>query len=72
MKEDLNEKILGEIQFLLPDLKEAVEKLGVVLEELVKLLATENSNVDVYLPEFVADARSTVRYLIGLLEKEKE
>ena len=72
MKTDVNEKTFGEILFLLPDLKEAVDKLGIVLEELVKLLATENSNVDVYLPEFVADARSTVRYLVGLLEKEKE
>lgn len=70
MKEDLNEKILGEIKFLLPDFKEAVEKLGIVLEELVKLLGKDNSKVDVYLPEFVADARSTVRYLVAILEKK--
>lgn len=72
MKENLNEKTLGEMQFLLPDLREAVEKLGVVLEELVKLLAAESSKVDVYLPEFVADARSTVRYLVGLLEEKEQ
>ena len=72
MKTDVNEKTFGEILFLLPDLREAVDKLGIVLEEVVKLLAADNSKVDLYLPEFVADARSTVRYLVAILEKEKE
>lgn len=71
MKTNLDEKTLGEIQSLIPELKTSVEKLGVVLEELVEMLAYDGSGIDIFMPQYVAEARGILRYLIEVAEEEK-
>ena len=72
MKTNLEEKTLSEIRTLLPNLETSVEKLGVVLEELCGLLAADGSGVDIFLPQYVAEARGNIRYLIKIAEEEKD
>ena len=66
MKTNLEEKTLSEIQSLLPEFKTSVEKLGVVLEELCGMLAADGSGIDIFLPQYVAEARGNLRYLVEL------
>ena len=72
MKANLEEKTLSEIRSLVPNLETSVEKLGVVLEELCGLLAADGSGVDIFLPQYVAEARGNIRYLIKIAEEEKD
>ena len=72
MKTNLEEKTLSEIRTLLPNLETSVEQLGVVLEELCGLLAADGSGVDIFLPQYVAEARGNIRYLIKIAEEEKD
>lgn len=72
MKENLEEKTLSEIRTLLPNLETSVEKLGVVLEEVCGLLAADGSGVDIFLAQYVAEARGNIRYLIEIVEEEKD
>ena len=66
MKTNLEEKTLNEIRFILPDLQSSVEKLGIVLEELCGMLAADGSGIDIFLPQYVAEARGNLRYVIEL------
>ena len=70
MKPNVEEKTMREIQTMVPDLQSSVEKLGIVLEELVEMLAYDGSGVDIFLPQYVAEARGKVRYIIELLGGE--
>ena len=72
MKENLEEKTLSEIRSLIPNLETSVEKLGIVLEELCGMLAADGSGVDIFLPQYVAEARGNIRYLIEIVEEEKD
>ena len=72
MKANLEEKTLSEIRTLLPNLETSVEKLGVVLEELCEMLAAEGSGIDIFLPQYVAEARGNIRYLIEVVEGEND
>ena len=72
MKKNLEEKTLSEIRTLLPNLETSVEKLGIVLEELCGLLAADGSGVDIFLPQYVAEARGNIRYLIEIADEEKD
>lgn len=72
MKTNLEEKTLSEIQSLLPEFKTSVEKLGVVLEELCGMLAADGSGIDIFLPQYVAEARGNLRYLIELLSNNSQ
>ena len=67
---DWDEIIYCDIQRQIPDFKEGIDKLGVVLEEMVKMLDLDGSGIDVFLIQYVADARQTLRALIQSLEME--
>lgn len=71
MKTNLDEKTLSEIRSLIPEFKTSVEKLGIVLEELCGMLAADGSGIDLFLPQYVAEARGNLRYLIEVAEEEK-
>ena len=53
-----------------PNLKSSVDKLGVVLEELVKKLDLDGSGVDVFLLHYIADARQSLRSTVELLDSD--
>ena len=67
---DWDEIIYCDIQRQIPDFKDGIDKLGVVLEEMVKMLDLDGSGIDVFLIQYVADARQTLRALIQILEME--
>lgn len=69
MNQTQDEKALSEIRSLMPDLEISVQKLGVVLEELVEMLSADGSGIDIFLPQYVAEARGNLRYLIELFAK---
>ena len=50
------------------DFKDSAEKLGVVLEELVKMLDLNGTGIDVYLLQYVVDARQTLRAIIQIMD----
>lgn len=63
-----NAVIVADLRRLRPDLEENVNNLGVVLEELVKMLDFDGSGVEVYLLHYVAEARLSLRSIVELLE----
>lgn len=67
---DWDEIIYCDIQRQIPDFKDGIDKLGVVLEEMVKMLDLDGSGIDVFLIQYVAAARQTLRALIQSLEME--
>ncbi|MGM9703042.1 MAG: hypothetical protein ACI3YZ_05785 [Prevotella sp.] len=71
MKQTQDEKTLREIRSLIPEFKTSVGKLGVVLEELCGMLAADGSGVDIFLLQYVAEARGNLRYLIEIADEEK-
>jgi hypothetical protein len=72
MKTNVEEKTMREIQSLVPDLQSSVAKLGIVLEELCGMLACDGSGVDIFLAQYVAEARGNIRYLIEVAKEEKD
>ena len=50
------------------DFRDSTEKLGVVLEELVKMLDLDGSGIDVYLLQYVVDAKQTLRAIIQIMD----
>lgn len=72
MKTNFEEKTMREIQTMVPDLQSSVEKLGIVLEELVEMLAADGSGIDIFLPQYVAEARGNLRYVIELLGENNQ
>ena len=65
-----DEIIYCDIQRQIPDFKDGIDKLGVVLEVMVKMLDLDGSGIDVFLIQYVADARQTLRALLQNLEME--
>jgi hypothetical protein len=63
-----DDAIMADLRRMQPDYYDAVDKLGVVLEELVKKLDLDGSGVEVYLLHYVADARQSLRSIVELLE----
>ena len=59
--------IENDLRSLHPDCKDAVEKLGVVLEELVNKLDLDGTGIEVYLLQYVVDARQSLRALLQLM-----
>lgn len=64
-----DDAIMADLRRMQPDYCDAVDKLGVVLEEMVKKLDPDGSGLDVYLLHYVADARQSIRSIIELLEQ---
>ena len=60
---------LRSLQAGLESYRESADKLGVVLEELVKMLDLDGSGIDAYLLHYVVDARQSLRSIIDLLER---
>ena len=60
--------VLRSLRELLPCTKDGVDKLGVVLEELVNMLDLDGSGLDVYLLQYVVDARQSLRAILQLLD----
>ena len=56
---------LNNIENNINDYWQASEKLGVVLDELVGMLDSEESAPDLYIVQYVAEARQTLRTLIN-------
>ena len=59
--------IQDDLSRMRPDFKDAEEKLGVVLEELVNMLDLDGTGIDVYLLQYVVDARQSLRALLQLM-----
>ena len=58
---------LSDLYGRLDDLRKSSDKLGVVLEEMVKQL-DNGTGIDVYLLRYVVEARQTLRLVIDSLE----
>lgn len=71
MKKNL-EKTMKEIRDLKPEYQASIEKLGVVLEELVGKLEVGGFGIDVAFAKYVAEARGMLRYLVELIDDCKE
>ena len=67
----LDASILKELRELEPSFKDSVDKLGVVLEDLVNMLDLDGSGIDVYILQYVADARQSLRVILALLDNPK-
>ena len=65
-----DEIVLGDIHRQKTDFKDSVDKLGVVLEEMVQMLDVGDRGIDIYLLQYVADARQSLRALLQNLEME--
>ncbi len=63
-----NAVIVADLRRLRPDLEENVNNLGVVLEEMIKMLDLDGTGIDVYLLHYVANARQLLRSVAELLE----
>ena len=59
--------IQDDLRRMRPDFKDAEEKLGVVLEELVNKLDLDGTGIEVYLLQYVVDARQSLRALLQLM-----
>lgn len=66
--DNYDETTLKSLKDGLNDYRESADKLGVVLEELIKMLDYDGSGIDVYLLHYVADARRSMRSIVELLE----
>lgn len=60
--------IYCDIQRQIPVFKDCIDKLGVVLEEMAQMLDIDGKGIDVYLLQYVADARQTLRALLLNME----
>jgi len=67
----LDASILKSLRELEPSFKVSVDKLGVVLEDLVNMLDLDGSGIDVYILQYVADARQSLRVILQLLDNPK-
>lgn len=60
--------VLNDLYGRINDLRKSSEKLGIVLEDLVGLLYPDGKGIPVYLPQYVAEARRSLRDVIDELE----
>ena len=51
-----------------PDCKQSVDRLGVVLEDMVNMLDLDGSGIDVFLIQYVVSARQCLRAILQLLD----
>ena len=59
---------LSEIRDFQPECKQSVDRLGVVLEDMVNMLDLDGSGIDVFLIQYVVGARQCLRAILQLLE----
>ena len=59
---------LSGIRDFQPECKQSVDRLGVVLEDMVNMLDLDGSGIDVFLIQYVVSARQCLRAILQLLE----
>ena len=59
---------LRSIRDFQPNCKESVDRLGVVLEDMVNMLDLDGSGLDVFLIQYVVGARQCLRAILQILE----
>lgn len=59
---------LSGIREFQPDCKQSVDRLGVVLEDMVNMLDLDGSGIDVFLIQYVVSARQCLRAILQLLD----
>ena len=65
---DWDATILSSIREYQPDCKQSVDRLGVVLEDMVNMLDLDGSGIDVFLIQYVVGARQCLRAILQLLD----
>ena len=65
---DWDATTLNSIREYQPDCKQSVDRLGVVLEDMVNMLDLDGSGIDVFLIQYVVGARQCLRAILQLLE----
>ena len=65
---ELDASVLKDLRRLQPYFNDGMDKLGIVLEELVNMLDLNGTGIDVYLLQYVVDARQSLRTVLQLLE----
>lgn len=60
--------VLNDLYGRIDDLRKSSEKLGIVLEEFVGKLDPDGKGIPVYLPQYVAEVRRSLRDVIVELE----
>ena len=65
---DWDVTILKSLRELQSDFRDSTEKLGVVLEELVKMLDLDGTGIDVYLLQYVVDSRQCLRAITKIMD----
>lgn len=60
--------VLNDLYGRINDLRKSSEKLGIVLEDLVGMLYPDGKGIAVYIPQYVAEARRSLRDIIVELE----
>ena len=65
---DWDSTILSSLREYQSDCKESVDRLGVVLEDMVNMLDLDGSGIDVFLIQYVVGARQCLRAILQLLE----
>lgn len=69
---ELDASVLKDLRRLQPYFNDGMDKLGIVLEELVNMLDLDGTGIDVYLLQYVVDARQSLRTVLQLLENESD
>ena len=59
---------LSGIRDFQPECKQSVDRLGVVLEDMVNMLDLDGSGIDVFLIQYVVSARQCLRAILQLLD----
>ena len=65
---DWDSTILSSLREYQSDCKESVDRLGVVLEDMVNMLDLDGSGIDIFLIQYVVGARQCLRAILQLLD----
>ncbi|MBQ8453195.1 MAG: hypothetical protein IJ539_05385 [Prevotella sp.] len=64
----MDASVLRSVEANFLEYQNCIDKLGVVLEELVRMMDLDGTGVDVYLLHYVADARLAFRELVQIID----
>ena len=67
----MNEAIMRDLRRNLSGYQECYDKIGVVLDELVKMLDLDGTGIEIYLLLYVAETHETLRGIIKLVSEIK-
>ena len=67
----MNDAIVRDLRQSLSDYQDCYDKIGVVLDELVKMLDLDGTGIDIYLLLYVAETHETLRGIIKLVSEIK-